>query len=240
MSDIRDYFKSYRNKLGLSQSAFAKRYGVRKTDVYRWENKSIKNYTPLGVQQGDEFGRLTVLSMVRDFKGKRLWLCECACGNKFTTAQGPLVYRQTVSCGCFMREINSREGKTKIKKVLEKQLKDDFIDGTSLKSLNSKIPHTNTSGIKGVSFNKDTGTWKAYISLRGKQLYLGLYPTKEAAAQARRDAELKYFAPVLHEHGMNLKPQEIDQDMMKDDCYRREPFYDFKKGDYKTWNRTER
>lgn len=42
----------------------------------------------------------------------------------------------------------------------------------------------NTSGYKGVSLYKDKNKWGAFISVKNKTRYLGLYATPEAAARA--------------------------------------------------------
>lgn len=47
---------------------------------------------------------------------------------------------------------------------------------------------TNTSGYKGVTFEKTTGRWKAYIYLNNKRKHLGHFPTKEEAAAAYQQA----------------------------------------------------
>jgi len=51
----------------------------------------------------------------------------------------------------------------------------------------------NTSGVKGVSFCKSTGRWRAIIKVNHKSKCLGRYDTKENAARARQIAEEKYF-----------------------------------------------
>lgn len=43
----------------------------------------------------------------------------------------------------------------------------------------------NTSGIRGVSLNKPTGTWRAMIYSNGKQKTLGYFNTPEEAELAR-------------------------------------------------------
>ena len=50
----------------------------------------------------------------------------------------------------------------------------------------------NTSGAKGVTWNRRLGKWQAQIGLRGKTYYLGLYEAVElaAAAYAKKSAEL--------------------------------------------------
>jgi hypothetical protein len=52
----------------------------------------------------------------------------------------------------------------------------------------------NTSGFKGVSWHKPKNKWRAYIFVDYKQLYLGLFETKEAAAAARLAAEKTYHS----------------------------------------------
>lgn len=50
--------------------------------------------------------------------------------------------------------------------------------------VNKPIQKNNTSGYKGVSWNKRLGRWVAYISENGKAKQLGLFNTKEEAAMA--------------------------------------------------------
>lgn len=63
-------------------------------------------------------------------------------------------------------------------------------------AINSKLSKNNTSGIKGVQKAR-SGRWVARLSLGGKNMYLGTYDTIEEAAQARKEAEEKYFNPLL-------------------------------------------
>lgn len=50
------------------------------------------------VNAGDEFGDLTVIREV-ETKGKRHFLCECACGQKVTVRLGHLRSGHTTTCG---------------------------------------------------------------------------------------------------------------------------------------------
>ena len=49
---------------------------------------------------------------------------------------------------------------------------------------NMRLSTKNTSGYKGVSWNKQAGKWKAYSTLNGKLNYLGYFTTAEAASEA--------------------------------------------------------
>lgn len=51
----------------------------------------------------------------------------------------------------------------------------------------------NTSGHKGVWFNKLRNTWNAQIMVKGKRYNLGVYENKEDAAKAYEEAAIKYF-----------------------------------------------
>jgi hypothetical protein len=46
----------------------------------------------------------------------------------------------------------------------------------------------NKSGLKGVHFQKDAGRWVAYITVNRTRKHLGMFATKEEAAQARASA----------------------------------------------------
>lgn len=54
----------------------------------------------------------------------------------------------------------------------------------SQNNANSKPPRHNKSGIKGVSFHKQTGKWRASIVINRKQRHLGLFERIEDAAAA--------------------------------------------------------
>ncbi|WEL95513.1 HNH homing endonuclease [Xanthomonas phage vB_XooS_NR08] len=56
----------------------------------------------------------------------------------------------------------------------------------------------NTSGVTGVTWNKQCQKWHAQLMVAGNQIFLGLFSTIEEAAQARAAAKAKYhtFNPV--------------------------------------------
>lgn len=58
---------------------------------------------------------------------------------------------------------------------------------------NQKLSKRNTTGIKGVYWSKEKNKWNAKIGFQNKSVDLGYYDKKEDAAQARLEAELKYF-----------------------------------------------
>ncbi len=62
---------------------------------------------------------------------------------------------------------------------------------------NSRVPHNNTSGFKGVSWYNPTKKWRARITLNGMTKQLGSFPTPEAAYIAYCTASHEYHG----EHG---------------------------------------
>lgn len=60
-------------------------------------------------------------------------------------------------------------------------------------SRNKTKQSNNTSGHKGVSWDKAKKKWRAFISVDRKQIFLGRYNTIEEAIEARKQADTKYF-----------------------------------------------
>jgi hypothetical protein len=60
-------------------------------------------------------------------------------------------------------------------------------------SFNQKTKVTNTSGYKGVSFQKKNNTYRAYIVKNNKQIHLGSFIKKEDAYKIRQKAEITMF-----------------------------------------------
>ena len=56
-------------------------------------------------------------------------------------------------------------------------------------SQNTRIYKTNTSGIRGVTWNKKRKKWVAFITHNNQSKHLGYFENKESAAQARKNAE---------------------------------------------------
>jgi len=64
---------------------------------------------------------------------------------------------------------------------------------TSENMMNTRLYNTNTSGHKGITWNKKTENWMAYIRLNYKFINLGYYTNIDDAIKAREKAEDKYF-----------------------------------------------
>lgn len=62
-------------------------------------------------------------------------------------------------------------------------------------SRNSKLSKNNTSGTKGVSFDKSRGKWMATAMVNYRPVHLGRFPTKQEAVAARLtyEKEVNWF-----------------------------------------------
>lgn len=66
---------------------------------------------------GRQFGRLTAIakaesSIRADGKPRTRWRCKCECGNEIVVNGDNLTRGNTVSCGCYQKDITSKNNKT--------------------------------------------------------------------------------------------------------------------------------
>lgn len=68
----------------------------------------------------------------------------------------------------------------------------------SQNAMNSKKRIDNSSGIKGVSFNKSRNKYETYINIKGKRIRLGKFDNIKDAALKRIEAEKLYFGDFMN------------------------------------------
>lgn len=137
---------------------------------------------------GQKFGRLTIKKFVERKKSNLYYECECECGGTKTTTLQSLRSGLTQSCGCLQKEkasefVNSAR-----------------VDGTNIFNLRRGVQSNNTSGVKGVYYDRAKGKYEAYITFKGKKTKLGYFDNIEDAAQARKIAEDKLHKEFLEEY----------------------------------------
>lgn len=149
---------------------------------------------------GGRYGRLTVIKLsdkkLPSNKHKRLWDCQCDCGNTTTVEGYWLTNGNIVSCGCARKE-HQHLGYN-VRKSLDK---DFTIDGVDVTKLSSKQRSNTATGHKGVyPYKHSIYKYSAAIGFKGELIQLGKFKTLEKAIAARKEAEEKYFKPLLDKH----------------------------------------
>lgn len=69
-------------------------------------------------------------------------------------------------------------------------------------SCNTVMPKNNTSGCKGVSWDKGHNKWEAYITINRKRKHLGYFEDFELAKKVRLEAEDRYFGEYSYNNSM--------------------------------------
>jgi hypothetical protein len=64
---------------------------------------------------------------------------------------------------------------------------------------NSALQQNNSSGVRGVSFNRQRDKWESYITLDTRRRRLGLFKDFDDAVKARYEAEIKYGFTEMNE-----------------------------------------
>ena len=79
------------------------------------------------------------------------------------------------------------------------------------KAMKNELWSHNKSGVTGVTFEKDRGKWRAGIQMHGKFISLGRYKNKEEAIAARKEAEKRFFSPIVLEEQMEQEKKPGEQ-----------------------------
>ncbi len=151
----------------------------------------INNYV------GFKTGMLKVLEKTdkRNKQNKVLYKCQCECGNIVYYNSSDL--KQNISCGCW------RNSRKRIDKMLNTM---KYVEDTSISLIkHCNLNSNNTSGFRGVSYDKFRGKWRAYIRLKYETKALGRFNTLEEAIKARLKAEDKYYKPLIEKYSEKRK-----------------------------------
>jgi len=135
------------------------------------------------------FVRLIAVKRVGKQHGSPLWECKCDCGNIINVSIQKLNNGDTKSCGCLREEYYKEDA--------IKFIKNYQVEGTNVAYLKSeRLSKSNKSGVRGVS-KKKNGKWLAQIVFQRNAYNLGTYEKFEDAVKARKEAEEKFFKPIL-------------------------------------------
>ena len=119
-------------------------------------------------------------------------ICKCDCGNIVELYPSLVVNNHTKSCGCIKNK-KASERMGKINKIV-------FKEETNIAKISSdKLSKNNKTGVKGVFKNK-AGKYVATIGFKKHKIYLGTFKNLEDAKKIRKDAEEKYYKPILDKY----------------------------------------
>lgn len=160
--------------------------------------KNIALKRRLSARQKDlknkQFGRLTALYS-RNINKRYEWLCECECGKKVWVKTANLINGHTKSCGCLNREVASKNNSKYFKEYRQK----NYVEDTSISRIKSKININNTSGVRGIYYDKSNKKWIGKLTCRGKT-YSKTFDKKNDAINYRKYLEEKYFKSILKKY----------------------------------------
>ena len=142
---------------------------------------------------GRRFGKLEVIgrSDKRGPRGTRtvpLWECRCECGAICYKATDTLTNPELSMCNDCVGKYATEKARAKV----------GFVDGTQISKITStKLISTNTSGCRGVYWDKNSGKWRARLRFKGKIYNFGTYANFDDAVKARKDGEQKYWGKYI-------------------------------------------
>lgn len=142
---------------------------------------------------GRRFGKLEVIgrSDKRGSRGARtvpLWECRCECGNITYKATDTLTNPDLSMC-------NKCVGAYATSKM---RVRAGFVDGTQISRIMSdKLISSNTSGARGVYWDRRSEKWRARLRFKGKNYSFGTYTSFEDAVEARKKGERLVYGGFL-------------------------------------------
>ena len=149
---------------------------------------------------GRTFGSLAAIRPTGEIRGgSAVWIFHCAgCGRDVEFTLKSVKWNGRTSCGCLRKLLNQRQAKA----MGDQFAKDHIFEGTNISLIIRKRAYTNnqSSGVCGVNWHKASQKWVARIQVKGKQLSIGYFDHLEDAIAARKEAEEKYFAPIIEEY----------------------------------------
>lgn len=144
---------------------------------------------------GKTFNEWTVLDV---FPGRDA-LCRCSCGTVKKMFLSTVISGRSKSCGCKRNAGHEQESEQAM--AAGRAYKEAFTaEGLTVMYLGKKVNKNSSTGITGVGIYRNARTgeemYRAYITVKRRQIALGLFRNIDDAIAARKAAEEKYFEPL--------------------------------------------
>lgn len=153
---------------------------------------------------GQRFGRLTAIKATDErMYGESVWVCVCDCGNEVKVKSSGLRNGKNKSCGCLRDELSLKRIKNAMESPNYKAYmeKDSIEKGTRLSLIQpERVQSNNLSGVTGVYYHKRNEVWVAKLILKKETKLYKEFKHKQDAINARKEAEEKYFEPILEKY----------------------------------------
>lgn len=134
--------------------------------------------------------RLISVSEIKKYGTHRIafWNCLCKCGNSCTISEASLKdNNHHHSCGCYQKKLLTPGDATRASKAGKARAEKRNVDGVNVDMLFRKETiSTNTSGVQGVSWDKNCHKWHCYLGYKNKRANLGYFEDKNDAIKIRQ------------------------------------------------------
>jgi hypothetical protein len=159
--------------------------------------KSVEHlpYSNLVNLIGTKKDHYTVIEFAGRYGNTAKWVCKCECGNTFISTSSEIKKDKVISCGCIV------SNRKKYSYHACKNTNIYYVDGTQIPKMfsNTCYRNNNTSGVKGVFFQKRDGSWYAKLTFKGIEHRVRC-DTKAEAIKARSALEREYYIPFIKKH----------------------------------------
>lgn len=161
---------------------------------------------------GKRFGKLLVLGLERTEKRRYknanrtiyFWKCRCDCGNELVVNGKTLKEGKIKDC----KDVKRNASKTYTQIGNEFKRENILKEGTRLDNISDKLSKANTSGVRGVAFQKERNKYRARITFQNVEYHLGYFNNLEDAKRAREKAEEIYYKPILEKYNYTKEDEE--------------------------------